>query len=104
MTTAWSRVNSPGTVTFANPNAVDTTADFSGTGTYVLRLTATDGELVASDEVTVTVNGPGGGGGGSASSGGCSLGSNNDSGYSSFMTLILILIPVIALGLRGKLQ
>ena len=43
MTTAWSLVSGPGTVTFADPNAVDTTASFSGTGTYVLRLTANDG-------------------------------------------------------------
>ncbi len=37
VTTAWSLVSGPGTVTFANPNAVDTTASFSGSGTYVLR-------------------------------------------------------------------
>jgi len=73
VTTTWSQVSGPGTVTFADPNAVDTTASFSGTGTYVLRLTADDGEFVASDEVTIAVNGPGGGGG--ASGGGCSLGS-----------------------------
>jgi hypothetical protein len=42
-------------VTFANASAVDTTATFSEAGTYVLRLTAQDGALSASDEVTVTV-------------------------------------------------
>jgi hypothetical protein len=54
VTTTWSAVSGPGTVTFGNPNAVDTTATFSGgQGTYVLRLTATDGELTAFDEVAV---------------------------------------------------
>ncbi len=104
MTTTWSLVSGPGTVTFADPNAVDTTASFSGTGTYVLRLTADDGGGVASDDVTVTVSGDGGGGGGSSSGGGCSVGSNDYSGYSSIGTLLLLLIPLIALGLRWKLQ
>ena len=47
-------------VTFTEAYTVDTTADFSAAGTYVLRLTADDGELSASDEVTITVNEPGG--------------------------------------------
>jgi hypothetical protein len=34
---------------------VDTTARFSQGGTYVLRLAANDGELSASDEVTIVV-------------------------------------------------
>jgi hypothetical protein len=45
-------------------------------------------------------DGGGGGGGESASGGGCSLGSNNYSGYSSLGTLIFFLIPVIVFGLR----
>ena len=44
----------PGTVTFDNVNAVRATATFSTAGTYVLRLTASDGALSASDEVSVT--------------------------------------------------
>ena len=56
LTSTWSRVSGPGTVTFANASAADTTATFSAPGTYVLRLTATDGALTAQDEVTVTVN------------------------------------------------
>jgi hypothetical protein len=36
LTTTWSKVSGPGTVTFANPGAVDTTATFSKPGTYVL--------------------------------------------------------------------
>ncbi len=55
VTSAWSKVSGPGTVTFGNANAVDTTAAFSDAGTYVLRLTANDSALAASDEVTVTV-------------------------------------------------
>ena len=106
VTTTWSQVSGPGTVTFADPNAVDTTASFSGAGTYVLRLSADDGALVASDTVTVTVTSAGGGGngGGDGAGGGCSLGSNNYSGYGSFGTLLLFLILVIVLGLRRMLQ
>jgi len=57
-TTSWSKVSGPGTVTFANSGAVDTTAGFSAAGTYVLRLTANDGALSASDDVTITVSDP----------------------------------------------
>ena len=53
VTTTWSAESGPGTVTFGNPNAVDTTATFSAQGNYVLRLTASDGELTAFDEVAV---------------------------------------------------
>ncbi len=55
LTTTWSKVSGPGTVTFADLNAVSTTASFSTHGTYILRLTASDGDLSASDDVTVTV-------------------------------------------------
>ena len=58
LTTTWSRISGPGTVTFGNANAVDTTASFSVNGTYVLRLTADDGELTRSDDVAITVNPP----------------------------------------------
>ncbi len=44
-------------MTFANANALSTTASFSTNGAYVLRLTAGDGPLSASDDMTVTVNG-----------------------------------------------
>jgi hypothetical protein len=56
VTTAWSRVSGPGTVTFGNASAVDTTASFSAAGTYVLRLTANDSAQSANDDVTITVN------------------------------------------------
>src|SRR6266511_3575710 len=55
----WADVAGPSTVTFANPTAVDTTASFPIAGTYVLRLTATDGEYQTFDELTVTVTGTG---------------------------------------------
>ncbi|HUP75158.1 MAG TPA: hypothetical protein VM282_19090, partial [Acidimicrobiales bacterium] len=55
LTVGWSKVSGPGTVTFANATAASTTATFSDVGTYVLRLTASDGELTSSDDVTVTV-------------------------------------------------
>lgn len=56
LTTTWSRVSGPGTVTFGNPSAVSTTASFSAAGTYVLRLSASDGALSSTDDVTITVN------------------------------------------------
>jgi hypothetical protein len=59
LTSAWSQVSGPGTVTFAAPGATDTTATFSAAGTYVLRLTASDGSLSASDDMTVTAAPPG---------------------------------------------
>ncbi len=54
--TTWSKFSGPGTVTFGNANAVDTSASFSAAGVYVLRLTANDGQFVPVDDVTVTVN------------------------------------------------
>ena len=58
LTSAWTRVSGPGSVSFANPSAIDTTASFTMAGTYVLRLTANDGALSTGDDVTVTVNPP----------------------------------------------
>lgn len=53
---SWSTVSGPGTVSFTNASLAATNATFSKSGSYLLRLSATDGELSASDEVTVTVN------------------------------------------------
>jgi hypothetical protein len=58
ITTIWSVVSGPGPVTFANPGAVDTQAGFTTAGTYVLRLAASDGELIAADQVQVTMTPP----------------------------------------------
>ena len=57
------KFSGPGSVTFGNASALSTTASFSAAGTYVLRLTASDGALSTSDDVTIDVNpaGPGGG-------------------------------------------
>jgi len=51
----WSKVSGPGNVTFDNPAAAVTSAMFSATGAYVLKLTATDGGLSSSDTVKVKV-------------------------------------------------
>ena len=56
LTVAWSKVSGPGTATFGNATAIDTTATFSAPGDYVLRLTANDGWVKTFDEVTVTVS------------------------------------------------
>lgn len=55
LTTAWSVVSGPGTVSFGDATAVSTTAQFSAAGTYILRLTASDGELASSDQATIQV-------------------------------------------------
>jgi RHS repeat-associated protein len=55
---AWSVVSGPSPVTFADPGAASTTATFGGAGTYVLRLSASDSQFTASDDVTVVVNSP----------------------------------------------
>src|SRR5204863_310449 len=56
LTSSWSMVRGPGTVVFATPAAASTTATFTAQGLYVLRLTASDGELQASDDATVAVD------------------------------------------------
>ncbi|HLK93574.1 MAG TPA: hypothetical protein VKZ18_27025 [Polyangia bacterium] len=58
LTTTWSLVSGPGTVTFGNASALATTATFSAAGSYDLRLTASDGALSASDDLIVTVSSP----------------------------------------------
>ncbi|MDG4554467.1 MAG: RHS repeat-associated core domain-containing protein [Candidatus Competibacter sp.] len=61
VTIAWSKDSGPGTVAFGNAHVASTTATFGADGVYVLRLTANDGALPASDTVQVTVNPVGGG-------------------------------------------
>ncbi|MEZ4714088.1 MAG: S8 family serine peptidase [Caldilineaceae bacterium] len=51
----WTLQSGPGAVTFANPNAAQTSATFSVEGLYTLRLTASDGQLAVSDTILVTV-------------------------------------------------
>ncbi|HKG48076.1 MAG TPA: RHS repeat-associated core domain-containing protein [Pyrinomonadaceae bacterium] len=52
---SWSKVSGPGDVAFAKPASPVTDASFTVAGTYVLKLTASDSEHSASDEVMVTV-------------------------------------------------
>lgn len=56
LTFSWTMTSGPGTVAFGDATFEDTTASFSTAGTYVLRLTASDGQLSGFDELTVTVN------------------------------------------------
>ncbi len=56
VTTTWEKISGTGTVTFEDAESIDTTATFSTYSTYVLRLTAFDGELYNSDDVTIIVN------------------------------------------------
>jgi len=55
LTTTWGQASGPAAVTFQNNSAVDTRATFSVEGTYVLRLTASDGGLSASSTVQIIV-------------------------------------------------
>ena len=55
---AWTKVSGPGTVTFENPNQLETAASFSALGEYVLSLKADDGQLTASDTLKVKVEAP----------------------------------------------
>jgi hypothetical protein len=54
-TANWSKLSGPGVVTFANATAPNTTATWSAAGTYVLRLSANDGEVGSFADVTVNV-------------------------------------------------
>ena len=58
LTYNWTTVSGPGAVTFGDAGAVDTTVSFSAVGSYVLQLTASDGLLMASNDVTRTVTDP----------------------------------------------
>lgn len=54
-TTEWTKQSGPGSVTFGDSTQHDTTATFSVAGVYVLRLTASDGQRSAFDDVTINV-------------------------------------------------
>jgi uncharacterized protein (DUF1800 family) len=56
LTYAWSEVSGVGSVTFGSPNALTTSATFSGPGTYTLRLTVSDSQISRTDDVLVLVN------------------------------------------------
>ena len=61
VTTTWSVVSGPAKPEFERPGEAQTMVRFPVAGTYVLRLTASDGQLSTSDDVTVTVTPRGGG-------------------------------------------
>src|SRR5262249_49429501 len=68
LTTAWSQISGPGTITFDTPvqtnaltgeavtNSPSTTATFSAPGQYVVRLTADDGLTTNQADVVIAVN------------------------------------------------
>jgi RHS repeat-associated protein len=56
LTIAWSQISGPAPVVFSSPATAVTQATLGTAGTYVLRLTASDGEFTTSADVTVTVN------------------------------------------------
>lgn len=63
----WSIITAPGTVTFGNAAAANSSVSFGAAGTYVLQLNASDGQLSRSDQVSIVVSAatpPGGGGSG----------------------------------------
>lgn len=55
ITSLWTKVSGPGTVTFVNSAAPTTNASFSASGVYVLRLTGNNGLNSASDDIQITV-------------------------------------------------
>ncbi len=58
LTLTWSQISGAGMADFANVHSPETTVTFDLAGTYVVRLEASDGELVGRDEVVLTVNRP----------------------------------------------
>jgi beta-galactosidase len=55
LTTGWSRVSGPGTITFGDTNALNTTANFSINGVYSLTFQATKGATTTSAGLIVVV-------------------------------------------------
>lgn len=60
LTLQWTKVSGPGTVTFESPASGSTAATFSASGTYVLRLTVSDGALTTNADVSVRYGSTGG--------------------------------------------
>ena len=51
----WSQVSGPGAASFESPTSATSAVTFSADGTYVLRITATDGQFTVNDQVSVNV-------------------------------------------------
>ena len=62
LTTTWSLVSGPASVTFSAPSALSTDATFSVPGAYTIRLSAFDGAVTSTDDVTVLVGASSGSG------------------------------------------
>ena len=58
LTVAWSEFSGPNPVTFSTPNAATTTVTFPGPGTYILQLSASDGQFTTTKAVNAFVLGP----------------------------------------------
>ncbi len=58
LVTQWSQASGPGTISFGNAAATNTTIKATESGTYVLTLTASDGAATNSGEIVVTFNLP----------------------------------------------
>jgi len=56
LTYAWSRLSGPGSVVFGNASAAGTSAAFTVSGSYVLRLSVSDSLATTSADTTITVN------------------------------------------------
>lgn len=56
VTTVWSQVSGAGAVKFADTSALETAVSFDASGSYVLRLTANDGEATTSADVVISVS------------------------------------------------
>lgn len=54
----WTQVSGPGPMVFGASNAATTPATFSVPGTYLVRVTVTDGQFTAKDQLYVTVGAP----------------------------------------------
>ena len=54
----WSQVDGPGAVTLNDATRSNAVVQLPGTGTYLLRLTVSDGERIRSDDVAITVHRP----------------------------------------------
>jgi RHS repeat-associated protein/uncharacterized repeat protein (TIGR01451 family) len=56
LTSEWTFVSGPAPVTFLDASSPETVALFTEPGTYVLRLSASDGEFTGTDDATITVD------------------------------------------------
>ncbi len=67
VTLAWTTASGPASASFSAASVADTFVSFPSDGTYVLRLTASDGLLSATQDFTITVGGTPGSGDGPTS-------------------------------------